>query len=142
MRGYKGSTGSKSYLDFSIYKNISVQLMEPVEPFQLFQLVSMQQISPEELKDKLSANKTIFLVDVREPYEHEAFNIGGALIPLPEIISRYSEIPEDKMVIVYCKMGIHSRIAIQRLQEKFGFTNLINLKGGMESWKKVFGSEF
>jgi adenylyltransferase/sulfurtransferase len=45
-------------------------------------------------------------------------------------------IPRDKEVIFYCKMGIRSQIAIQRLQERFGFTNLVNLQGGMEAWKK------
>ena len=96
----------------------------------------MQQISPGELKEKLSADEDIVLIDVREPHEHAAYNIGGKLIPLAEIITQVNEIPRDKTVVVYCKMGIRSQIAIQRLQEKFGFTNLINLKGGMESWKK------
>ena len=96
----------------------------------------MLQISPAELKEKLIAEEDIVLIDVREQHEHDAFNIGGILIPLPDIISRSNEIPTDKTVIVYCKMGIRSQIAIQRLQEKFGFTNLINLRGGMESWKR------
>jgi adenylyltransferase/sulfurtransferase len=34
-------------------------------------------------------------------------------------------------------MGIRSQIAIQRLEERFGYTNLINLQGGLESWKKL-----
>lgn len=96
----------------------------------------MLQISPAELKEKLIAEEDIVLIDVREQHEHDAFNIGGILIPLPDIMSRSNEIPTDKTVIVYCKMGIRSQIAIQRLQEKFGFTNLINLRGGMESWKR------
>ena len=96
----------------------------------------MQQISPGELKEKLSADEDIVLIDVREPHEHAAYNIGGKLIPLAEIITQVNEIPRDKTVVVYCKMGIRSQIAIQRLQEKFGFDNLINLKGGMESWKR------
>jgi rhodanese-related sulfurtransferase len=50
------------------------------------------------------------------------------------------KIPTDKPVIVYCKRGIRSQIAIQRLQEKFGFTNLINLRGGMDAWEKSFNT--
>ena len=102
----------------------------------------MLQISPKELKEKLSAKEDIFLLDVRELYEHEVFNIGGKLIPLADIISNANDIPKNKPVVVYCKMGIRSQIAIQRLQEKFDFTNLINLKGGMERWKKTFSSEY
>lgn len=78
----------------------------------------------------------IFLLDVREASEHESFNIGGALIPLQELIRRVSEVPSTKKVIVYCKKGIRSQIAIQRLEEKSAFNNLVNLKGGLDAWQK------
>ena len=88
----------------------------------------------------LLQQQEIYLLDVREPLEHNDFNIGGELIPLGDLISRVDNIPKDKPVIVYCKKGIRSQIAIQRLEEKFGFTNLINLKGGMDAWKKSVGA--
>ncbi|MBI2729738.1 MAG: rhodanese-like domain-containing protein [Sphingobacteriales bacterium] len=100
----------------------------------------MQQISPIELQQKLRKKEEIVLIDVREQYEHEAFNIGGTLIPLPDIMSHVSDIPKDKPVVLYCKMGVRSKIAIQRLSDKYGFTNLINLSGGMEAWKKMIDS--
>ncbi len=93
-------------------------------------------IAPIELH-KLLQQQLVFLVDVREPFEHEEFNIGGELIPLNEVISKAASIPKDHPVIVYCKKGVRSQIAIQRLEKKFGFTNLINLKGGIDAWKKV-----
>ena len=87
----------------------------------------------------LIENKNDFqLIDVREPEEHEAFNIGGQLIPLGEIAHQLQKISTDKPVIIYCRKGIRSQIAIQRLQDKFPFTNLINLVGGTEAWKKQF----
>jgi adenylyltransferase/sulfurtransferase len=95
----------------------------------------MTGITPAELQTRLQHEK-LFLLDVREPFEHADFNIGGLLIPLGDIISMAENIPADEPVIVYCKKGIRSQIAIQRLQDKFGFTNLINLKGGMEAWKR------
>jgi len=95
----------------------------------------MRQISAEDLRNKLAAKEEIFLLDVREDYEHEEFNIGGVLIPLDDIFREVAEIPKDKTVIVYCKKGIRSQIAIQRLEARFGFTNLINLEGGLEKWK-------
>jgi rhodanese-related sulfurtransferase len=96
----------------------------------------MQHISPDQLKAKIAAGLPIQLVDVREQYEHEASNIGGELIPLSALFELASKIATDKPVVVYCKMGIRSQIAIQRLQDKFNFTNLINLQGGIEAWKK------
>ena len=95
----------------------------------------MKQISAEELRQNLQQNDQLFLVDVREDYEHENFNIGGTLIPLGEIINRMEDIPKDKPVIVYCRKGVRSQIAIQRLEQK-GFTNLINLQGGLEAFKE------
>jgi adenylyltransferase/sulfurtransferase len=99
----------------------------------------MHQISPAELYQKLSVKEDLLLIDVREPEEHRAFNIGGLLIPLPDIMSHAHEIPKDIPVVLYCKMGIRSSIAIQRLSDRYGFSNLVNLTGGMEAWKKMKG---
>ena len=98
---------------------------------------ALKQVSPAELKSKLQHNKYLVLIEVREPDEHDQFNIGGKLIPLGELMELVSQIPKDKEVVLYCKMGIRSQIAIQRLQDRFGFTNLINLRGGVEAWKKL-----
>ena len=94
----------------------------------------MKQISKRQLQKKLTEDDELFLLDVREESEHEEFNIGGTLIPLAEVIGKASEIPMDRPVVVYCRKGIRSQIAIQRLEEKFGFTNLLNLDGGIEQW--------
>jgi len=99
----------------------------------------MQSITPSALKQKIDNREDIQLIDVREPYEHEDFNIGGELIPLGDIIQNAAKIAADKPVILYCRKGIRSQVAIQRLQEKLPFKNLINLIGGTEAWKKQFG---
>jgi rhodanese-related sulfurtransferase len=93
-------------------------------------------ITPIELHRRLLQHENLLLIDVREPFEHDEFNIGGTLIPLSEITKHLNNISKDKEVIFYCKKGIRSNIAIQRLQEKFPFKNLINLKGGIDAWKK------
>ena len=98
----------------------------------------MKSITVTELKAKIDHAEDFQLIDVREPYEHEEFNISGQLIPLNEIAHNINEIATNKPVIIYCRKGIRSQIAIQRLQQKFPFTNLINLIGGTEAWKKEF----
>lgn len=100
----------------------------------------MQAITVQELKQLLQSNTAIQLVDVREPDEHEEFNIGGLLIPLGEVVANIDTIEKEKPVIVYCRKGIRSQVAIQRLQDKYPFNNLINLIGGTEAWKKSFGN--
>ena len=99
----------------------------------------MQSITARQLKELLDKPDAIQLIDVREPDEHEAFNIGGELIPLDNITKQIDRIQQDKPVILYCRKGIRSAIAIQRLQERLPFHNLINLVGGTEAWKKEFG---
>ena len=99
----------------------------------------MKSITAILLKQKIDSGEDFQLIDVREPYEHEEFNISGQLIPLNEITQHINEIATNKPVIIYCRKGIRSQIAIQRLQEKFPFTNLINLIGGTEAWRKEFG---
>jgi len=95
----------------------------------------MNSIAPSQLQQQLKENEAIILVDVRELYERNAFNIGGLHIPLDTIFERLNDIPKDKMVVLYCQKGIRSGLAIQRLHQRFGYNNLINLSGGMDAWK-------
>lgn len=72
-----------------------------------------------------------YLLDVRTALEREQFHIGGKHIPLQELEVRFSEINTSKNIVVYCKAGIRSNMAIQILQEKGISNTLINLKGGI-----------
>ena len=75
--------------------------------------------------------ENIQVIDVREPSEYEDVNINGLLIPLATVNERANEISKDKKVIVHCKLGGRSAKAIRELEEKHGFKNLYNLKGGI-----------
>ncbi|MEP6711585.1 MAG: rhodanese-like domain-containing protein [Ferruginibacter sp.] len=96
----------------------------------------MNSIDAITLKYKMDGNEIIFLIDVRELWEHQEFNIGGQLIPLNSIFENLSLIPNDRPVIIYCQKGIRSQLAIQRLQQKHNYHNLVNLSGGMSAWKR------
>ncbi len=96
----------------------------------------MKSITAHTLKEMMSRGDDIVLIDVREPHENAAFNIGGLLIPMSQLMKRLHEIPADKPVLLYCQKGVRSVIAIQRLQQRGGYNNLINLKGGIESWNE------
>lgn len=95
----------------------------------------MNQLTSEDLKQWRLSGKDFLLVDIREEWEREAYNIGGLHIPMGALFSRLNEIPHDMDVVLYCEKGIRSVIAIQRL-ETFGFHNLFNLSGGMKAWKQ------
>lgn len=96
--------------------------------------MQMQQLSAEELHHRMQTGQLFILIDVREDWEREEYNIGGLHIPLGELMARIDELPREGDVILYCEKGIRSVLAIQRL-EGMGFHNLINLSGGMKAWK-------
>lgn len=91
----------------------------------------MKEITYGQLEEWISSGKGFTLVDVREPIEHAQFNIGGDLIPLDELISRSGEIPYDQPVVFYCKRGIRSQIAIQKLARQRSGADFYNLTGGI-----------
>lgn len=71
------------------------------------------------------------IIDVREPHEYEIVNIGAELIPLGTIADNVTRIDRTKKVVVHCKTGGRSGKAIRELEDRFGFENLYNLKGGI-----------
>jgi adenylyltransferase/sulfurtransferase len=91
----------------------------------------LKEITAKELYDWQVKGEKFQLIDVREPHEFEIVNIGGELIPLGTVTGNSDRIARDKKVVVHCKVGGRSAKAIRELQEKFGFTNLYNLKGGI-----------
>ena len=76
----------------------------------------------------------IQVIDVREPAEFNEANIGAELIPLATVGENANRISRDKKVVVHCKMGGRSAKAIRELEDKFGFDNLYNLKGGITAY--------
>jgi rhodanese-related sulfurtransferase len=95
----------------------------------------MHQITAPQLKKWIESKKDFLLVDIREAWERELFNIGGLHIPMGDLMSQLGDIPKEGDVVLYCEKGIRSVIAIQRM-ETLGFHNLYNLSGGMKAWKE------
>ena len=100
----------------------------------------MRTIDVEALNEKIKAGETLNLVDVREPAEHSEFNIGGILLPLGEI--RVGDIEsiehlKDQEVFLYCRSGNRSGQAAMVL-ESLCLTHVVNVTGGMLSWRDNF----
>jgi len=100
----------------------------------------MDIITIDELHNRMTAGEALNLIDVREPYEHDEFNIGGLLHPLGRIMSADVDDLEGlkgSEVIVYCRSGNRSGQAAMML-ESMGFSNVKNLQGGMMAWRIQF----
>jgi len=91
----------------------------------------LKEITAKELYAMQVNGEKFQLIDVREPHEYDIVNIGAELIPLATVAANADRIDTDKKVVVHCKMGGRSAKAIHELEEKFGFKNLYNLKGGI-----------
>lgn len=91
----------------------------------------LKEITARELYDWQVKGEPYQLIDVREPHEYDIVNIGGELFPLGGVSEHADDISRDRKVVVHCKVGGRSAKAIRELEEKYGFTNLYNLKGGI-----------
>ena len=97
-------------------------------------------ITVQQLKEKLDKKEAFVLIDVREPYENEEFNVGGQLIPIGSFMAAIPTLEEHRNdeIVVYCRSGNRSGMAKQLLMAA-GFANVRNLLGGMLQWRDVFG---
>ncbi|SDN07960.1 adenylyltransferase/sulfurtransferase MoeZ [Allokutzneria albata] len=95
-------------------------------------------ITPRELKEKFDRNEDFVLVDVREPHEYEIVKIpGSVLIPKDRILSgeAFSELPQDKPIVLHCKSGARSAEALAALH-RAGFADAVHVGGGVLGWAR------
>jgi rhodanese-related sulfurtransferase len=93
-------------------------------------------ITIEELKERMDKGEQLNLIDVREEYEFDEFNIGATLIPLGELPDRLEEIEawKEQEILIHCRSGARSGRAKEYLTSE-GYTNVRNVLGGMLAWQ-------
>ncbi len=75
-----------------------------------------------------------FLLDVRTVEEwNEAHIPGAVLIPLDELQTRISELPENEDIVIYCRSGNRSRQALNLLLS-VGYSTMYSMEGGINDW--------
>jgi len=98
-----------------------------------FNSTGCKNIGPEALNEKMNAGEDFFLLDVRTPQENAAQDIPGSyLIPLQELGYRMNELPKDKEIVIYCRVGNRSTFACSHLS-RMGY-KVKNLEGGIMLW--------
>lgn len=90
----------------------------------------VKEITVSELDEWRNSGEPFQLIDVREPHEHAAFNLGGASIPLGAISDEAELISKTQKIVLYCQSGLRSSKAAREL-EKLGFEQVYSLKGGV-----------
>ncbi|MCG8574912.1 MAG: molybdopterin-synthase adenylyltransferase MoeB [Flavobacteriales bacterium] len=96
---------------------------------------NIPEINLKQLEEHLS--KGTQLIDVREDWEEPKIQSSSVLnIPLNQLDQLVYQIQRNQEVIVFCQSGIRSLAAIEKLQNEYGFDQLINLKGGIKNYGK------
>ena len=98
----------------------------------LFGRPALPGISAAEARTRQQAGAQI--VDVREPDEWRAGHIPGAVhVPLASLQARMRDLDPQRELIVVCRSGNRSAMAVSFLQSA-GLAGAVNLEGGMIAW--------
>jgi rhodanese-related sulfurtransferase len=85
------------------------------------------------------ADQAPFLLDVRETAEVEkdGYIEGAVNIPVRDLLNNLDKLPAlDEPIVVYCASGHRGGYALEALK-MLGYTNVRNLGGGFNAWKKA-----
>jgi adenylyltransferase/sulfurtransferase len=96
------------------------------------------EIDVEELRARLGSGRAPAILDVRETHEWRISNLGpyGArLVPLGRLQEVIGELDPEQDLVIYCRSGHRSAIAVQQLAS-VGFGRALNLRGGINEWAR------
>ncbi len=97
---------------------------------------SVPELTVQELKAMLDANRPLRIIDVREPHEWQIVRLEQAkLIPLGELQAHLSELDSTTDHVVLCRSGARSAKAVELLLAS-GIKRVKNLKGGILAWAR------
>lgn len=95
----------------------------------------VRSIQADTLKSMLKDKNKQF-IDVRTVAEYKGRHIKAFKnIPLNTLPSELSKLDREKETIVICQSGMRSMQAARQLK-KAGFTNVLNVSGGMSAWRE------
>ena len=90
------------------------------------------ELSPRQA-DELIREGDAQLVDVREPFEHEAGRIAGSLhVELERLPAEAQSFDRERPILFYCRSGSRSALAADAFAAS-GY-RAHNLEGGLEAW--------
>ncbi len=101
--------------------------------------MTIKEITPIDLAQRIKQHDKLFLLDVREPNEVEICAIAGAIhIPMNLIPLYLDKIPDEIDIIIYCHHGERSlNVANYLVENGFDCDVLYNLTGGIDAWART-----
>ena len=98
----------------------------------------IREVTVEQTRERMAADPTVRLIDVREDNEWQAGHAAGADHLGKGIIERDIEekVPDKSTeLILYCGGGYRSALVADVLQE-MGYNNVFSMAGGWKAWKE------
>lgn len=103
-------------------------------------------LSPEELHQLLNKNEELYIIDMRNDYEHKVGYFKNSILPpltnfrdLPKVMSELEHL-KDKRVVTVCTGGVRCEKASGYLIKK-GFKDVSQLSGGIVSYMEKFPNQ-
>jgi rhodanese-related sulfurtransferase len=94
------------------------------------------EVSPQRAVELLEQDPPAQLIDVREPYEHEAGHIAQARhIELERLASQAETIDRARPVVFQCRLGARSAMAAQAFRAA-GY-DAYSMQGGLAKWAEA-----
>jgi len=103
----------------------------------------MREITTEELKKKIDAGQTPYLIDVLAPESYAARHIPTAkhLVKGPDFVERFEKeiaAPKDAEVIVYCSSSTCTASPLMgQALEAAGYSNVAHYTDGLAGWQQA-----
>jgi rhodanese-related sulfurtransferase len=93
------------------------------------------EITVQQLALLYQADSTLFILDVREPWELEKATLKRAVnIPLASLWKQQKALPQNKPIYVVCHHGVRSlKVALFLRQERY---DAYSLRGGIDAWAR------
>lgn len=94
----------------------------------------MKSLCPNEAVELINSDESVRIIDVRENWEYDIVRLPHSeLMPLSSFQKHISNLNPEEIILVYCHHGVRS-MSICNYLESNGFTNIINLTGGINAW--------
>ena len=97
-------------------------------------MMTYEQISPQEAKERMDKEADVIILDVRTQEEYDSGHIKNAVcLPNEDILSEPDILPDKgRQILVYCRSGNRSKQAAQKLAD-MGYENVLEF-GGILDW--------
>lgn len=141
----KGNTLSGKFQTVDILNNTfaSFDISRNEENFKLTSLGNYEDSCETEFIKTISVDELnedydmFFVLDIRDLTERQIAKLPNSThIIKEEVEDLISLVPRDKKVVVYCHFGKQSVETTKLLTEKYGYSEVYNLEGGIHEWSQ------